>query len=252
MAKSLAKIPQSPRNFTGRLRKIAARDASAEPETPLRFGFDFWSAVAVVAVFAHLLASFILREPALNLYCAVINFSLLVMAAGVTARNAIRSKHAIRLFWSFLALAYSAWALPPCAWFYYTVLHGTVPKFLLMTFPWFLHIVLMIAATAARPHLRPRIEKPYAVTLDFLMVLFLLVFSYAYLLFPYGWAPGFPFAMRRFAAIYSAENLILLAVLAVLIASSQPPWRRLYSHLFGACRSLCGPVSVRAPRLRLQ
>jgi len=103
-----------------------------------------------------------------------------------------------------------------------------------MTFPWFLHIVLMIAAIAARPHLKPRTEKPYAVTLDFLMMLFLLVFSYAYLLFPYGWVPGFPFAMRRFASIYSAENLILLIVLVVLIGGSEPPWRKLYSHLFGA------------------
>ena len=204
-----------------------------DSETPLRSGLD-WSTVALCAVFAHLLAAIILREPTLNVYCAIINFSLLVIAAGVTTRNAFRSKQAIRLFWSFLAAAYWAWALPPCVWFYYTVVHGTVPKFLLMTFPWFLHIVLMIAAIAARPHLKPRTEKPYAVTLDFLMMLFLLVFSYAYLLFPYGWVPGFPFAMRRFASIYSAENLILLIVLVVLIGGSEPPWRKLYSHLFGA------------------
>jgi len=236
MAKSSAKIPQSPRNLTTRTRKLAVFGAieQGDPKTPRRFGLDFWSGVALSAVSAHLLASFILKEPALNIYCAIINFSLLVMAAAVTTRNAVRSKQSIRLFWSFLAAAYWVWALPPCVWFYYTVFHGTVPKFLLMTFPWFLHIVLMIAAVAARPHLRPRIQKPYAVTLDFLMVLFLLVFSYAYLLFPYGWVPGFPFAMRRFAAIYSAENLILLIVLVVLIASSQPPWKRLYSHLFGA------------------
>jgi PAS domain S-box-containing protein len=181
-----------------------------------------------------LLASFIFREPGLNIYCAIINFSLLIIAAGVTTRNAVRSKQAIRLFWSFLAAAYWVWALPPCVWFYYRVLHGTVPSFLLMTFPWFLHIVLMIAAMAARPHLRPRIQKPYSVTLCFLMVLFLLVFSYAYLLFPYGWVPEFPVAMRRFAAIYSAENLILLIVLVALVAGSQPPWKKLYLHLFGA------------------
>ena len=40
--------------------------------------------------------------------------------------------------------------------------------------------------------------------------------------------------MRKFAAIYSAENLILLIVLVVPIGSAQPPWKRLYSHLFGA------------------
>ena len=236
MAKSSVKRPLSPRSLTRRTHNMAALGAVAQsnPETPLRSGLDFWSIMALSAVLAHLLASFILREPALNFYCAIINFSLLVIAASMTTRNAVRSKQAICLFWSFLAAAYWIWALPPCVWFYYTVLHGTVPKFLLMTFPWFLHIVLMIAAMAARPHVRPQTQKPYAVTLDFLMVLFLLVFSYAYLLFPYGWVPGFPFAMRRFAAIYSAENLILLIVLITLIASSQPPWKRLYSHLFGA------------------
>lgn len=236
MARWSATVAQGLRNLSRRTHSMAVLGATVkgDPETTLRSGRDFWFTVALFAVFAHLLASFIFREPTLGVYCAIINFSLLVIAAGVTTRNAVRSKQAIRLFWSLLAAAYWAWALPPCVWFYYTTLHGTVPKFLLMTFPWFLHIVLMIAAMAARPHLRPRIQKPYAVTLDLLMVLFLLVFSYAYLLFPYGWVPAFPIAMRRFAAIYSAENFILLIVLVVLIASSQPPWKRLYSHLFGA------------------
>ena len=236
MARWSATVAQGLRNLSRRTHTMAVLGATVkgDPETTLRSGRDFWFTVALSAVVAHLAASFLFREPALNIYCAIINFSLLVIAAGVTTRNAVRSKQAIRLFWSLLAAAYWAWALPPCVWFYYTMLHGTVPKFLLMTFPWFLHIVLMIAAMAARPHLRPRIQKPYAVTLDLLMVLFLLVFSYAYLLFPYGWVPAFPIAMRRFAAIYSAENFILLIVLVVLIASSQPPWKRLYSHLFGA------------------
>ena len=236
MARWSAAAPQGQRLLSRRARKMAPLGAIAQgvPGSPVRSGLDFWVAMAWSAVLLHLTASFILREPQLNIYCAIINFSLLVIAAGVTTRNAVRSTQAIRLFWSFLAAGYWVWSLPPCIWFYYTVLHGTVPKFLLMTFPWFLHIVLMIAAVAARPHLRPRIQKPYAVTLDFLMMLFLLVFSYAYLLFPYGWVPGFPVAMRRFAAIYSAENLILLIVLVALIASSQQPWKKLYSHLFGA------------------
>lgn len=236
MARWSVTVAQGLRNLSRRTHKMAVLGASVkgDSETPLRSSLDFWSTVALSAVFAHLAASFILKEPALNIYCAIINFSLLVLAASVTTRNAVRSKQAIRLFWSLLAAAYWVWALPPAVWFYYTVLRGAVPAFLLMTFPWFLHIVLMIAAMAARPHLRPRIQKPYAVTLDFLMVLFLLVFSYAYLLFPYGWFPGFPFAMRRFAAIYSAENFILLVVLVVLITRAQPPWKRLYSHLLGA------------------
>jgi len=197
-------------------------------------GLDLWSGVALGAIAAHVLASLVLKEPALNICCAGINFSLLVVAAGVTTRNAILSKQSIRLFWTLLAAAYWLWAIPPCVWFYYTVLRGSPPKFLFMTFPWFLHIVLMIAAVAARPHLRLRIRKPYGVTLNFLVVLFLLVFGYAYLLFPYGYVHGFPVAMRKFATLYSVENLILLLVLGAVIVRSQSPWRSIYWHLLGA------------------
>lgn len=217
---------------------VAIAASAVVPErynlSPPRSRFSSWSIVAIAAVAAHLGASVILRDRTRDICCAGINFSLLVVAAGVTTHNALLSKQSIRLFWAFLAAAYWMWALPPCVWFYYTVLHGTAPSFLLMTFPWFLHIVLMIAAAAARPHLKLRNQRPYAVTLNFLMVLFLLVFAYAYLLFPYGSVRGFPVVMRRFAALYSAENLALLIVLYGLAVRSQSPWRKVYWHLFGA------------------
>lgn len=193
-----------------------------------------WPTVGLAAVVAHAVASIIFTGPISYITCASINFALLVVTASVTTRNAFLSKQANRLFWSFLAAAYWVWALPPCVWFYYTVLHRRAPDFLLMTFPWFLHIVLMIAATAARPHLRLRSQKPYAVTLNFLKVLFLLVFAYSFLLFPYDSVSAFPAVMRKFAAIYSAENLILLIVLVTAAVRSPSPWRTIYWHLFGA------------------
>ena len=202
--------------------------------TKLKSTFFSWFTVAIAAVVAQVIVSLTVKEPALNIWCAAINFFLLVVAAGVTTRNAVLSEQAIRLFWSFLAAAYWVWAIPPCVWFYYSVLHGMVPNLLLMTFPWFLHIVLMIAAMAARPHLKVPSQRPYGVTLNFLMVLFLLIFAYAYLLFPDGYLPGFPVVMRRWAAMYSGENLILLVALATLIVKSQPPWKAIYWHLLGA------------------
>lgn len=215
---------------------ITRPDASAPEQSngPARYPFCSWPTVGVAAVVAHAVASVIFIGPTRYVACASINFALLVVTSGVTTRNAFLSKQTNRLFWSFLAAAYWVWALPPCVWFYYTVLHRTAPDFLLMTFPWFLHIVLMIAATAARPHLRVRSQKPYAVTLNFLMVLFLLVFAYSFLLFPYGHVSAFPVVMRQFAAIYSAENLILLIVLVTAAVRSPSPWRKIYWHLFGA------------------
>jgi len=211
------------------------------PETTLdrpktqRLGYRLdWFTVAITAVVAQAVVSLALKEPALNIWSACINLFLLLVAAGVTTRNAILNQQAIRLFWSFLAAAYWVWALPPCVWFYYTVLHGREANILLMTFPWFLHIVLMIAAMAARPHLRVPVQRPYAVTLNFLTVLFLLIFAYAYLLFPYGYLPGFPVVMRRWASMYSGENFILLIVLGALVLKSQRPWKSIYWHLLGA------------------
>ena len=216
-------------------RAVLAQVAPDKPEGPGTSPRHYsWFTVAVAAAVAHLLVSLTLREPALSIASAVVNFLCLVLAAALTTQNALLSKQAIRLFWTLLAIAYWLWALPPCVWFYSVVLHGTVPNFLLMTFPWYLHIVLMVAAMAARPHLRLPSQKPYEVTLNFLIVLFLLVFAYAYLLFPYRFASGFPVVMRRWAAMYSVENLILLMVLATLVIRSQPPWRTIYWHLLGA------------------
>ena len=215
---------------------VLAPVVSDQPESPgTRPRYYSWFTVAVAAAVAHLTVSLTLGEPALNIASAAVNFLCLVVVAGLTTQNAVLSKQAIRLFWTLLAIAYWLWALPPCVWFYsVVVLHGAVPNFLLMTFPWYLHLVLMIAAMAARPHLRLPSQKPYEVTLNFLMVLFFLVFAYAYLLFPYRFATGFPVVMRRWAAMYSAENLILLMVLGTLVIRSQPPWRTIYCHLLGA------------------
>jgi hypothetical protein len=114
------------------------------PETTLgrpeakRVGYrlDYFT-VAITAVVAQVIVSLTLKEPSLNIWCAGINFFLLLVAAGVTTRNAILNQQAIQLFWAFLAAAYWVWALPPCVWFYYAVLHGREPNILLMTFPGF-------------------------------------------------------------------------------------------------------------------
>ena len=212
---------------------LLAGPTRRETERRWRFRLYPWFKVAIVALIAQVIIALTLREPALSVCCACINLSLVVMAACLTTRNAVLSGQAIRLFWSFLAAAYWVWALPVCVWFYYWVLHGSTPKFLLMTFPWFLHIVLMIAAVTARPDLRLSRQRPYRVTLNFLTVLFLLVFAYAYLLFPYRYVPDFAAVMRRWAAMYSGENVILLLVLSAVVITSQRPWKAIYGQLLG-------------------
>jgi PAS domain S-box-containing protein len=192
-----------------------------------------WLAVALLVTQAAL--SLILKQgPALVAYCEITYLVLLLMATGVAIRNAVQSRQTIRLFWLFLAGAYGVWALVPCSWFYSVVLHGKIPTFLFDNPPLFLHIVLMIAAVASRPHLRLPSHRPYRATFNFLILLFVWVFAYAYLLFPYEYGSQGSAMILRFEGLYFAENLLLLGILGLLISRSQFPWKSIYSHLFGA------------------
>jgi len=146
----------------------------------------------------------------------------------------MRSRQAVRLFWSFLAAAFGLWALVPGSWFNSVVLHGRIPEFLFDNPPLFLHIVFMIAAVAARPHLQLPSRRPYRATLNFLILLFVWVFAYAFSLFPYQYGHQATAMILRFEALYFTENVLLLGILGRLIFRSQSPWKSIYLHLFGA------------------
>ena len=201
----------------------------------LVFRLYSWPTVAIALLVAQAALSLTLKQgPALVGFCEITYLLLLVLASGVAALNALQSRQTIRLFWLFLAAAFGLWALVPCSWFYSVVLHGKIPTFLFDNPPLFLHIVLMIAAVASRPHLRLATHRPYRATFNFLVLLFVWVFAYTYLLFPYQYGSQASAMILRFEGLYFAENLLLLGVLGMVIARSQPPWKSIYWHLFGA------------------
>ncbi|MGA8489746.1 MAG: PAS domain-containing protein [Terriglobales bacterium] len=201
----------------------------------LRSRLYWWPTVTVALLVTQAALSLTLKQgPSLVAYCEISYLLLLLTASGVAAWNAIESRQTIRLFWSFLAVAFGLWALVPCSWFYNVVLHGKIPAFLFDNPPLFLHIVLLIAAVASRPHLRVPSHRPYRATLNFLVLLFVWVFAYAYLLFPYRYGQHASAMILRFESLYFTENLFLLGVLGMLIFRSRPPWKRIYWHLFGA------------------
>jgi PAS domain S-box-containing protein len=201
----------------------------------LRFRLYSWPTVAVALLIIQAVLSLTLRRgAALDACCEIGYFVLLLLAFGIAALNATQSRKAIRLFWSFLAVAYGLWALVPYAWFSSFVLHGRAPAFLLETFPSFLHIVMMIAAVVSRPHLKLPSRRPYRTTLNFLVLLFVGVFAYAYILFPYEYGPEAGAKIRHYEVFYFTENLLLLAVIGLLAFRSQRPWKSMYWQLFGA------------------
>src|SRR5271170_4040080 len=209
------------------------------PGTPfpprLRLRAYSWPTVAVALLVTQAILSLTLKQgPGLVAYCEISYLVLLLMASGVAALNALQSRQTIRLFWSFLAAAFGIWALVPGSWFNSLVLHGKIPAFLFDNPPLFLHTVLLIAAVASRPHLRVPSRRPYRATLNFLVLLFVWVFAYAYLLFPYQYGQQASAMILRFEGLYFTENLFLLGVLGMLVFRSRPPWKPVYWHLFGA------------------
>jgi PAS domain S-box-containing protein len=208
-----------------------------ETSDPPRFRFRVysWPTLTAALLITQAALSIILKQGVgLVAYCEISYLLLLLIACGVGVLNAVRSRQTIRLFWLFLAAAYGLWALTPSSWFYSAVLHGKIPVFLFDNPPLFMHIVFMIAAVASRPHLRLPGHRPYRATFNFLVLLFVWVFAYAYLLFPYEYGSQASAMILRFEAPYFTESLLLLGLLGMLIHRSQLPWKSIYRHLFGA------------------
>ena len=218
------------------------------PSFPRRLGrrmYSWWAVGAALLVTQAILSLTLRQGPALVAYCEISYLVLLLLASGVCVRNAVRSRQSARLFWSFLAAALGVWALVPGSWFNSVVLHGRIPGFLFDNPPLFLHIVLMIAAVASRPHLKLPSRRPYRATVNFLILLFVWVFAYAFYLFPYQYGNEGAAMILRFEAIYFIENGVLLAILGRLIFRAQFPWKQLYLHLFGAAALYtCGSLTT--------
>ena len=162
----------------------------------------------------------------------VVQLILLLFAAVIAGMNAARSRRAIRLFWALLGAALGMWALNLWFWTYYVVwLRSSAPDYSKTVLPLFLHIVLIIAAVAVRPHLKRPNQNPYRATFDFLLLLFFWVFLYAFLQLPYEHTKV---ELGYFLLLYYVPNVVLLVFLGWLMSRAHPPWKVLYRNLFGA------------------
>jgi PAS domain S-box-containing protein len=195
-----------------------------------------WPAVAVVLLLIQAALAVTVRNAgALSAYGMVTYFLVLVLAAGIATLNAVQNREAIRVFWSFLAVAFWVWSLSAWSWIHYELgLGGNRPAYLVVALPLFLHIVLMIAAVVSRPHLELSLQRGYRTTLNFLLLLFFWVFAYALLLVEYPYTSWDAALVLRGQALYLAENFLLLVILGVVILRAQPPWKSIYRHLLGA------------------
>lgn len=201
-----------------------------------RLRLDSWPAVAVALLIIQTVISLEVKQPATRIaYNSVTTLLVLLLAMGIATLNAIQSRQSIRLFWSFMAAGCGLWALNPGLWVYHSIGWAPdYPDFWFSTSLLFLHTVLLIAAVVSRPHLQQASRKPYRATVNFLLLLFFLVFVYAFFLVPYQSMQWDSKAIAWFGNWYFAENVVLLAVIITMVFRAQQPWKSIYWHLLGA------------------
>jgi hypothetical protein len=193
-------------------------------------------AVAVVLLLIQTALSFTDRKDGtLSTYVMITYFLVLVLAAGIATLNAAQNREAIRIFWSFLATALAVWSVSAWSWIHSELgVGGNRPAYLFVSAPLFLHIVLMIAAVASRPHLKFSPRRGYRTTFNFLVLLFFWTFAYALLWIAHPFTDWNTAIHLRGQALYLLENFFLLVILSVLIVRADAPWKSLYWHLLGA------------------
>ena len=186
------------------------------------------------AVFAIMVAAGSSRVPNDGVVRLLV-FLPLLLGTGVSALNAIRSTQSIRLFWSFFSLSCALWAVNSSSWIYYVAfLRKDHPVYLFASVPLFLQPIFLIAAVASRPHVKLPSDKPHRTTSNVLQLLFVWVFAYAFVLSPVDYTQWDAALIQRGGVLYAAENLLLIAVLAVAPIAVRPPWKGIYGQLLGA------------------
>jgi signal transduction histidine kinase len=187
------------------------------------------AAFAGVSLFAH-------RSPALTAFADFAGLALMLVAAGITAANALTRPGQERSFWVLMTLGFSLWIGNQAAWCYVEVLlRRPIPDPFLFDIVLFFHALPMIAAVAWRPDVVKKEGRVHLSVLNFLMLLGWWIFLYAFIVFPHQY-------VTRNAQIYSAyydrlyglENGMLIGVLGLAVWTSSGGWRRLYLHLLAA------------------
>jgi signal transduction histidine kinase len=157
-----------------------------------------------------------------------------VMAA-LMARNAYRSTGQARQFWALMSAGALIWLMGQSEWIYYEqILRTEVPIPTINDLWFFMHTVPMIAAVAIRPQ-APKDNDQLRLRFgqyDLVLLLLWWFFIYSFVLFP--WEFIYPSAaefLGKYTILYTVENLILIAALAISLSRTKRNWREVYFKL---------------------
>jgi signal transduction histidine kinase len=113
--------------------------------------------------------------------------------------------------------------------------HQGVPAPFLGDVIFFLHTVPLLGALALRPHARDVDRSLRFGRVDFQLLFSWWVYLYLFVVIPWQYiAPNAKQYSISYTRIYAVENFTLVATLLYLVARTNGPWRKVYSHLAGA------------------
>ena len=209
-----------------------------------------WPFIAAVLL-AVQAAGFISKERELRLACSSgVLLVVLLVGISIAAKNAVPSRHSIRLFWSLIAVALGLWGVNALLGTLYAMgLGRSLPELTLSAPIMFLHTIVMLAAMAAHPQVKRLDRRRYPANLNFVLLLLFWIFLYVFLLVPGQYLNWNGRLIEWFSTLYFVENIALVVAAATLAVRARSMWRVVYSSFFGAsllyaCSSMAANLKV--------
>lgn len=186
-------------------------------------------AFAGVSLLAH-------KSFALTVFADLAGLVLMLIAAGSSLSNALSRPGPQGSFWTLIAFGLSLWVSNQTAWCYFEIFrHQEIPDPFFFDIMLFFHVVPLIAAVAWRADLLKKQGRIHLSLINFLMLMGWWIFLYAFVVFPYQYVTlNVHIYNVYYDALFLAENVLLVAVLALAALTCSGTWRRLYTHLLAA------------------
>jgi signal transduction histidine kinase len=196
-----------------------------------------WILTVTLLVLTQVTASLVLATN-FTLFAVSDIAQLLLLLCGFLALlpNALATHGRTRVFWSLLSAGMALWLVYQALWTYFEVyLRQDVPNPFVGDVVLFLHIVPMMAALAAQPHVEHDERTTPLGSLDFALLFVWWLYLYLFVVIPWQYAhPNETIYEHSLNLCYLAEKLAFLGTIAWLWWQSRASWRTIYANLFGA------------------
>ena len=176
------------------------------------------------------------QDPFLVAFADITQFVLMLAPGLVAARKAVRSQARARAFWALMATGFVTWASAQAGWVYLEVIRRqSIPDPFWADVVLFFHFVPFTAALIIRPQVPGVLRKILLSAIDWSMLLIWWLYLYVFLVFPFQFILLDTKAYdTSYNALYLAENLVWLGLLAFFFITTREEWKMTFGNLLGA------------------